>query len=87
MTIEDLIERYGEDRIINTIAIDKLSWEEIKDLDYLEDRIVTHLEWEGELEIVGVYEYDDEYQVIDSNRTVRFQGSKSDCKKYIKKNK
>ena len=47
MTIEDLIERYGEDRIINTIAIDKLSWEQIKDLDYLEDRIVTHLEWEG----------------------------------------
>ena len=47
MTIEDLIKRYGEDRIINTIAIDKLSWEQIKDLDYLEDRIVTHLEWEG----------------------------------------
>ena len=47
MTIEDLIERYGEDRIINTIAIDELSWEEIKDLEYLEDRIVTHLEWEG----------------------------------------
>ena len=47
MTIEDLIERYGEDRIINTIAIDELSREEIKDLDYLEDRIVTHLEWEG----------------------------------------
>ena len=47
ITIEELIERYGEDRIINTIAIDKLSWEEIKDLDYLEDRIVTHLEWEG----------------------------------------
>jgi|TARA_B110000196_G_scaffold305453_1_gene303078 hypothetical protein len=47
MTIEDLIKRYGEDRIINTIAIDELSREEIKDLDYLEDRIVTHLEWEG----------------------------------------
>ena len=46
MTIEDLIEKYGEDRIISTIAIDELSREEIKDLDYLEDRIVTHLEWE-----------------------------------------
>ena len=42
---------------------------------------------EGKLEIVGLYEYDDEYQVIDSNRTVWFQGSKADCKKYIKKNK
>ena len=42
---------------------------------------------EGKLEIVGLYEYDDEYQVIDSNRTVWFQGRKSDCKKYIKKNK
>ena len=40
---------------------------------------------EGKLEIVGLYEYDDEYQVIDSNRTVWFQGRKSDCKKYIKK--
>ena len=49
MTIEELVERYGEDRIINTIAIDKLSWEEIKDLDYLEDRIITHMGWEGEL--------------------------------------
>ena len=39
-------------------------------------------------EIVGLYEWDDEYQVIDSNgRTVWFQGSKADCKKYIKKNK
>ena len=37
------------------------------------------------LEIVGLYEYDDEYQVIDSNRTVCFQGSNKDCKKYIKK--
>jgi len=37
------------------------------------------------LEIVGLYEYNDEYQVIDSNRTVWFQGSKSDCKKYKRK--
>ena len=40
-----------------------------------------------DLEIVGLYEYDDEYQVIDSDRTVWFQGSKADCKKYIIKNK
>ena len=39
-------------------------------------------------EIVGLYEWNDVYQVIDSNRrTVWFQGSKVDCKKYIKKNK
>ena len=41
----------------------------------------------SKLEIVGLYEWDDEYQVIDSNRTVLFQGSKADCKKYIRKNK
>ena len=39
------------------------------------------------LEIVGLYEYNDVYQVIDSTNTVWFQGSKADCKKYIKKNK
>jgi len=37
------------------------------------------------LEIVGLYEWDDEYQVIDSNRTIWFQGSKADCKKYKRK--
>jgi len=42
---------------------------------------------EGKLEIVGLYEFNDEYQVIDSNRTVWFQGSKVGCKKYIKQNK
>ena len=36
-----------------------------------------------ELEIVGLYEFDDEYQVMDENRTVWFQGRKADCKKYI----
>jgi len=40
-----------------------------------------------ELEIVGLYEFDDEYQVMDENRTVWFQGRKADCKKYIKENK
>jgi hypothetical protein len=39
------------------------------------------------LEIVGLYEYNNVYQVIDSDRFVWFQGSKEDCKKYVKKNK
>ena len=41
----------------------------------------------GKLEIVGLYEYNDVYQVIDSTDSVLFQGSKSDCKKYVRKNK
>ena len=41
----------------------------------------------NKLEILGLYEYNDVYQVIDYNRIVWFQGKKSDCKKYIKKNK
>jgi hypothetical protein len=48
-------------------------------------KMTKTIDMEGKLEIVGLYEYDDEYQVIDSNRTVWFQGSKVDCKKYIKK--
>jgi hypothetical protein len=51
MTIQELVEKYGEENIVNTIAIDCLSFEEVKDLDYLEDRIVTHLEWQDTLEI------------------------------------
>jgi len=39
------------------------------------------------MEIIGLYEFNDEYQVIDSDRSVLFQGSKKDCKKYIRKNK
>ena len=37
----------------------------------------------GKLEIVGLYEYDDVYQVINSTDTVLFQGSKADCKNYV----
>ena len=37
----------------------------------------------GKLEIVGLYEFDDEYQVIDEDRTVLFQGSKLNCINYI----
>ena len=42
---------------------------------------------EDKLEIVGLYEYNDVYQVINSTDTVLFQGSKADCKKYVIKNK
>lgn len=41
----------------------------------------------GKLEIVGLYEFNDEYQVIDEDRTVCFQGSKLNCIIYIEKNK
>tara|TARA_R110000824_G_scaffold92959_3_gene225143 strand:- start:2107 stop:2286 length:180 start_codon:yes stop_codon:yes gene_type:complete len=51
MTIQELVEKYGEENIVNTIAIDCLSFEEVKDIEYLEDRIVTHLEWQDTLEI------------------------------------
>jgi hypothetical protein len=39
----------------------------------------------GKLEIVGLYEFNDEYQVIDEDRTVWFQGSKLNCITYIEK--
>ena len=42
-SIEEIIEVYGANRVINTIVVDQLSWKEIKDLDYLEDRIITHM--------------------------------------------
>ena len=45
MTIEKLIEMYGANRVINAIVVDELSWEEIKDLEYLEDRIITHMDY------------------------------------------
>jgi hypothetical protein len=43
-----------------------------------------------ELRIIGLYEYNDVYQVIDTtDHTVNFlfQGSKEECKKYKRKNK
>ena len=46
-SIEEIIEVYGANRVINTIVVDQLNWVEIKDLEYLEDRIITHMEWEG----------------------------------------
>jgi hypothetical protein len=46
-SIEEILEVYGADRVINTIIVDQLSWKEIKDLEYFEDRIITHMGWEG----------------------------------------
>jgi hypothetical protein len=40
------------------------------------------------LRIIGLYEYNDVYQVIDTiDDSVAFQGSKAECKKYKRKNK
>jgi hypothetical protein len=40
-----LVEKYGKSLIDKVIKIDDLTPEEIKDCEYLEDRIITHLEW------------------------------------------
>lgn len=42
--MDDLIDKYGMNIIMFTIKVDKLSPSEIADFDYLEDRILTHLE-------------------------------------------
>ena len=43
--MEKLIEKYGQPLIDLVIKIDDLSVGEVKDLEYLEDRIITHIEW------------------------------------------
>ena len=43
--MEKLIEKYGKQYICMVIKIDDLTPEEIEDCEYLEDRILTHLEW------------------------------------------
>jgi hypothetical protein len=42
--MKNLIEKYNKDIIDFVIRVDDLTEEEIKDIDYLEDRIQTHLE-------------------------------------------
>jgi len=42
--MEKLMEKYGIDIIMFTIKVDELLPSEIEDTDYLEDRILTHLE-------------------------------------------
>ena len=46
--MKELIEKYGSDIIDLVIKIDDLTAEEVNDTEYLEDRIITHLEWCGE---------------------------------------
>jgi len=43
-TLSDLEKKYGKDLINFVIGIDELTPEEIKDTEYLDDRIQTHLE-------------------------------------------
>ena len=43
--MEKLIEKYGKKLVDLVIKIDELSDREVKDCEYLEDRIITHLEW------------------------------------------
>lgn len=42
--MEALIAKYGKWIVEFTIKVDDLSEDEINDLEYLEDRILTHLE-------------------------------------------
>ena len=43
--MDKLIEKYGQPLINLVIKIDDLTIEETSDHEYLEDRIITHLEW------------------------------------------
>lgn len=42
--MEKLIEKYGQDLIDFTIKMDELTTLEIKDVEYLEDRLLHHQE-------------------------------------------
>ena len=43
--MKKLIEKYGQPLVDLVIKIDDLTIEETSDHEYLEDRIITHLEW------------------------------------------
>jgi hypothetical protein len=43
-TLGDLVKKYGKDLINFVIGIDELTKDEIKDIEYLDDRIQVHLE-------------------------------------------
>ena len=43
--MDKLIEKYGQPLVDLVIKLDDLSVEEVKDCEYLEDRIITHIEW------------------------------------------
>jgi hypothetical protein len=46
--MNELLKKYNitKEWLVNIIKIDQLTTEEVNDLDYLEDRIETHLSWE-----------------------------------------
>jgi len=52
--MDELIKKYGEALVNFVIKIDELTTEEIKDINYLDDRIQTHLE---EPEIRSLYNH------------------------------
>ena len=43
--MDKLIEKYGQPLIDLVIKVDDLTIEEASDYEYLEDRIITHIEW------------------------------------------
>ena len=43
--MDELIEKYGQPLIDLVIKLDDLTIEEASDHEYLEDRIITHIEW------------------------------------------
>tara|TARA_R110001606_G_scaffold197076_1_gene344582 strand:+ start:369 stop:881 length:513 start_codon:yes stop_codon:yes gene_type:complete len=43
-TLEHLIDKYGQKMIDFTVKVDQLTDDEVNDVEYLEDRIKTHLE-------------------------------------------
>lgn len=43
--MQNLIKKYGKSIVDQVIKNDELTTEEVKDIEYLEDRIITFLEW------------------------------------------
>ena len=43
--MQNLIKKYGKSIVDQVIKNDDLTTEEVKDIEYLEDRIITFLEW------------------------------------------
>ena len=52
--MDKLIEKYGQPLINLVIKIDDLTIEETSDHEYLEDRILTHLDWATPLWVLGI---------------------------------
>jgi hypothetical protein len=47
--IKPLIKKYGEKIVLFTIFVDELNPKEYKDLEYLEERINTHIDFQGDI--------------------------------------